>query len=439
MNSELILGDEVEGWLTEKPVEWAQVIVMRAALRILPHALNSRIKREWLDVHALSLLRASVIIWILRGTSSYDEKREGRVFGSRAAADAAFVARAAARSADKAFDKVSLAADSIANATDASRADGHTEFATRAAAAAISEASQFEFVSQSVNLDCEWMVANTTPAREKSEHLPDRLNKQPIWLGSSTTHENEARIRDQTQNFAPDSFNEEWQKAKSGLLSLDESFEVWCHWYESVVAGNSFAFSSLSKVEKSVKIRLLEADEDFWNQGFATVNNSVRQWIDEVSLEFELEQFVLKLEKNHKFKFGSDPERKSRKSLSDYLEALAETGGQDRGLIGHNMPPQSVDSQIDGLLPSLIRSESKSAATSLSEPNPSVTSIIERVALISRGLQKLGTMGGLAADKFAEAFGTSLGLSAGVAIVSLVTLASAGLLERLLAWLHNIF
>jgi hypothetical protein len=441
VTGDLIPRDEAEEWLMEKPVAWAQVVAARAALRILPQVLNASTPRQWLDTHAMHLLRASAIIWILRSTSSFDEKLESRVFGARAAADAAFIVRAAARSADKEFRQVSLAADSIANATDASRADAYAEFATRAAAAAISEASQFEFVSQSVILDREWMTANAIAPQANFELLPDLLNQQPIWLPSlmsATDDSIKIQAPDNISHSYPDWFGEKWQESRELLLSIDKGFEVWCLWYDSLINGNSYAFSSIPKVEKSIKIRILDADDFFWGQDSTIINRSIRQWIDEASLEHEIEQFVLKIPQNYNFEFGSDIEKKARKSLSDYLATLAKTDDQMRGVMGHNMPPESMDSKIDDLVPSLIRSEASAAANALSEANPDVTQIIDRVSLISRALQKLGTMAGLAADKFAEAFGTALGASAGIAMISVATLASTGLLEKLMFWLNSI-
>ena len=63
---EITSPEDLEAWLENKPREYAQVILARAALRALPDAFQHYIADNWVAKFALALFRANAISWAAR-------------------------------------------------------------------------------------------------------------------------------------------------------------------------------------------------------------------------------------------------------------------------------------------------------------------------------------------------------------------------------------
>ena len=102
MDVELIKdGDPLHTWLKDKPIDWAQIIAVRAALQALPYLSNASEKSLSLITHLL--FRALTISWAARNMPAHDMTD---------AADAARIVRAV----DAAYDAANDAADAAAYA-----------------------------------------------------------------------------------------------------------------------------------------------------------------------------------------------------------------------------------------------------------------------------------------------------------------------------------
>nr|WP_321443846.1 hypothetical protein [uncultured Cohaesibacter sp.] len=182
--------EELEGWLQDKPVEWAQSIAARAALRVFPFVLRdqgSQSSRKALErSQGLTLLvfRAN---FISMAAGKYpDHDMEDAALSARSAASAALYAPTAdhdmedaARSASSAASSAALstAASSAALSTAASAA-ASTAAARSAASAALSTAGSALSAAyaaalwRSFEADCVWMEAHDDSGG---------LIGQPLW------------------------------------------------------------------------------------------------------------------------------------------------------------------------------------------------------------------------------------------------------------------
>ena len=147
MAVEISSRQELEEWLTDKPVEWAQVIAARSALRVFPLVLDvARLPDRVLPLgrkqgSILQVFRANLISWAARKFPAHE--MGAAISGAARAAAAARAARAAAYATYAAYattDAARAAATAAAYATTAyatsARAAAYARAATTARAAA---------------------------------------------------------------------------------------------------------------------------------------------------------------------------------------------------------------------------------------------------------------------------------------------------------------
>ncbi|WP_425419096.1 P-loop NTPase fold protein [Oricola indica] len=144
--------EDLEGWLDDKPVEWAQAIAARAALRVFPLVLPVAF-REGGENLILQSFRASFISWAARKYPAHDMITPAFASATpavAAATPAVAAATAAFASANAAFASADVNAVASATATAADAA---------AKAAAFADASDASAnIWRAISEDCRWLL-----------------------------------------------------------------------------------------------------------------------------------------------------------------------------------------------------------------------------------------------------------------------------------------
>ena len=239
---------DLEDWLKDKPVEWAQAIAARAALRVFPAVLRVA-DREGGENLILQTFRASSISWAARKYPAHDMATT-----ATAAAAAAFAAFAAADvDADAAANAAAFAADAAAFAADAAAANADAFAAAAANAAANAAAAAFATDAAAVRGqtwaaiegDCHWLT-------KYEGNLIDRQ----LWLFDVRSRETYAAnlpdwARRPLDTFAP-------RKATS-----DDPFRLIADWYRAII-GNLKGRDPRSLFGERADVELATQPEDFW-------------------------------------------------------------------------------------------------------------------------------------------------------------------------------
>ncbi len=236
---------ELEKWLEDKPIDWSQIIAARAALRVLPFALNNKIISRNSEF-TLTLLRATSISW-----AAHNIPAHGMATAAAHAADAADAAAYAA--ANAAAYAATAAADAVAT----------TAAATDAAATTANDAAaDTAAIWQSIEEDIGFLESHDSNTASMA------LTAEPLWFA----------------NQIPSEIQSQWLDAKPKLLKSDSNYIHWTDWYQRRLIGNKSAFDiphDKDRIEdKAILIKLADAtNEDFWDKGAEYVNAQLDQWL----------------------------------------------------------------------------------------------------------------------------------------------------------------
>ncbi len=290
-----------EEWLEGKPVEWAQVLAVRAALRVLPLVgqvfdINS-LKPKDQEQLIFASWRAIAISWVGRKYPTHDIAIAARdtfaaadaadaaafaadAFAFTAARTAAYAARpaafatfAAARAADAAVRAASRAADAAAAAADAARAIfAAADTAAAAALAAFATDAVFAAVRagfwSALNREAEFLAAyKGTP-----EFSAQALAEQVLWLN------------DKGDNATPDWALLETKKLTDKMSDLNDNWQVWGEWYQSRLDGKESWGLNPNNAE-TLMLRIADQENDWWEQGPSIVNAEIAGWLSEFRTE----------------------------------------------------------------------------------------------------------------------------------------------------------
>jgi hypothetical protein len=249
--------EELEAWLEDKPREWARVIALRAALRVLVIASDPAIFRDRsVDPRLpLTLFRVGAVSSGARKIPRHDDVTYA---AAKATTDAA------AYAAD--YPAVKTIADTVAYAaakavTDAAvyaaAANSAADAAAYAAAAASSAAAYTAAVWAAILGDCTRLQNGTAPSA---------LLAQPLWIDR------------------PDWFQDAWGKAVQWLSRSDYSFAIWRDWYQRKLDGKPFEFAGFdADAEREFFTRLFAKDDAWWNREPAAVNADIAGWVAELA------------------------------------------------------------------------------------------------------------------------------------------------------------
>lgn len=233
--------EELEEWLKDKPADWTQVVAVRAALRLLPHAFSETMPNDWVAPYSLSVFRALAISWAARNSPAYGMEK--------AAGDAAIALNASV-----------YAPNDPAN------------FAFNAAVAAFNSSVKYSIAADpntsawlAQTDDYDWLVRVADPII--ASH---RLTFEKLWPVGGV----------------PQGWHSAWYNTAKHLLTLDPTYQVWIDWYNRRIEGHKAAFDIPGDhdrtEDKAILARLADAtNEDFWDKGATDVNTTLQRWIEE--------------------------------------------------------------------------------------------------------------------------------------------------------------
>ncbi|XAP77796.1 hypothetical protein ABC955_14635 [Citromicrobium bathyomarinum] len=255
---------ELQTWLEDKPREWAEVIALRAALRVLLFVLQPDTYRSETTRHALifTCLRAIAVSSGARTVSLIDTEQAAAL----AAYDAAAVA---------AYDTAALAATrgTVSATADAAHA---AAFSARTVAVAIGTAAATA-ASQAVAYTAR-AIASATAARSSiwplvardcalladGEVSSDRLLTLHVWPD------------------APVWFVDSWERGRDWLCRSQDGFAIWAEWYERRIEGKS-AFSGFDDEADNAFYRyLIDQDDVWWKREPTEVNRDIAAKVEEL-------------------------------------------------------------------------------------------------------------------------------------------------------------
>lgn len=239
---------ELEDWLQDKPNDWGQVIAARAALRVLPIALND-IPISTNSLYAFSLFAITAHSWIAHNIATHERPDFGRPN---------FIY---ADSAPDSVNAIYSVAFAMSHSINGSAAETAT-FAARAAdgARAIDGAA----IWQSIEEDATYLE------QSNDKNASEYLTHEPLWFA----------------DLMPKEIRSQWLDVKFALEKLDANFIHWINWYERRMAGKDAAFDiphdNERKEDKAVLIKLVNAsNEGFWDKGAEYVNAQLGEWLHE--------------------------------------------------------------------------------------------------------------------------------------------------------------
>lgn len=248
----------LEFWLKNKPIEWAQIVALRSALRALPFLLQQ--SSNLLTNHSLVVFRALCTAWSAQSVPAHST-----VSAANAAAEDGIELCDEFTANDPTYTSVLHAALAVADGNNAAK---HAADAAKAAVDAATELVETpdninEIFFSAVSNDCERLQSWEEEIRSSYVMTGRRLwpGQQPEWWL--------ARL----------------QLFFDKLLELDQGFEVWIDWYLRRVRGEWSAFNipndSKRKEDKAVLIRLAEStDDDFWFEDVSFVNATLKEWLE---------------------------------------------------------------------------------------------------------------------------------------------------------------
>jgi len=269
--------EELERWLKDKPVEWARVIAVRSALRVLPFVgrafdIRNAIPRK--ERLVLSTFHSIFISWVASQCPTYDITA---AFADYVATNFDDVASAALYAgADYAAAFVSafasdLAADAAVNAAaaanasfaalataDASSASFASDYAASYAASAISAAAS---AATSSAPEIWSAVSSDVEALEregKGEFVP--LSGRSIWADG-----------------VPDFARREWTALNKSAVVASLGFGPWLMWLEGAGEGES----PKDIFGEELTLRIADQPNEWWGRPAREVNADVARWLEE--------------------------------------------------------------------------------------------------------------------------------------------------------------
>ncbi|GEM_PF-2745238 len=236
--------EDLENWLSDKPVEWAQVIAARCALRLFPLVFQiigsskAGLDQATCDRLLLQTFRANFISWAARKYPARDMitvVAAARVSANSASRAAATVTRAATHA-------IAAAAVTAARATANSAA---ARAAATTAARAVAAVTAKKPVLQALTEDCRWLAEND-----------GNLIDAQLWLLDVRGDENYAAnipiwVRNPLDAFAPRS------------SETAGSWQLIANWYRAVI-GNTRGTEPRSLWGEAVDIEIAMQPNEFW-------------------------------------------------------------------------------------------------------------------------------------------------------------------------------
>ncbi len=297
----------LQKWLDGKPADFARVLALRTALRVLPlwaQVFDSRsenLPHERKVELTLPVLRATFLSAVSLGESTAERKRLAARAARAAAraADAADAAAAAARAADAADAAAARAAARAADAADAAaRAADAARAAARAADAAIwreirrdalfltnraaqaSEDGRGESSVRSSNATVEDAEAGDAGAAA----IARELAATPLWTDRSPGWALEHRA-----------------KLGNALGGETGPWRHWLAWYDARLKGRPQGLHPrlTGKAAHEFDLRVATQENEWWDRGHEAVNADIVKWIEETKPPVAIAEFIRSFLREH--------------------------------------------------------------------------------------------------------------------------------------------
>jgi hypothetical protein len=258
--------EELEAWLNDKPKEWAQAIALRAALRVVPIAVDPEDWPRSAD-HTqltLSLFQAAVVSFATLEKPAAQEI----LTSSTALATATTTASVAATTSLGGAVRSAYAA--VEAATYAVNA-AYVSYAARGAAESAWYAARVAFYADdnqsntvlwtAIEEDCQTLdVAN---------HPQDLMRKR-LWSKYGWVS---------TPSWSQIS----WNAARKWLSLPESGFEIWREWYYGRLEGLPHAFADFDDLADETFYRwIVEHDDDWWSREPAIVNAEIKAFVEDL-------------------------------------------------------------------------------------------------------------------------------------------------------------
>ncbi|GAA6212765.1 hypothetical protein NBRC116602_25060 [Hyphomicrobiales bacterium 4NK60-0047b] len=338
---EISSPDELEEWLEDKPIEWAQVLAYRSSLRVISvlgaAIISKSVQDEFKIQLILSFLRTSIISEVAI-TWQTAEIRDAALVTSVNARIAAMSAVALAAKAPTAYiSAVALAAEAL-TASSAAIATDYTETARSSAVRVV----------DSINTAHVALAGNTTPSptyfalnrdlhwllfHENKRYVPQNLILSPLWEGQ----------RNPTIAY--------WHNLKTYLRSNNAKWQFWIDWYQSKLDGTLHSGRKKSE-QTDLYHQIATFPKKYWEEGSnwiekaEAVNHRIAELLEEIKegrvgealgtpiLEEEVNEPIdLKIEPQNKdaLRFKTNEDGKIQLTpASEYDKVLTDEGAKAR-------------------------------------------------------------------------------------------------------------
>ena len=263
---------ELEQWLEDKPKEWAHVITLRYALRILPVLDLATSSREASHNFKNQLTLGTVRASLLSEVAAYSLTPETEYAAAYAVHATSFYINRATPAAGATLAsnvaRAALRAAYSTGATDAVDAAGRIAYTTAGAphtggADTLSALSALTSLSAdatraALNHDLRWLQSH-----EKNKYSPKDLLLTPLW-------------QDEQNPLLG-----EWRNLKHALQAMDPNWQFWTDWYQAKLDGTLHPGHTQSQQE-NLYYQIATYPNELWELGAEVVNQRITQLMEEI-------------------------------------------------------------------------------------------------------------------------------------------------------------
>jgi hypothetical protein len=244
-------GDELQNWLEDKPVDWAQAITIRTALRVAPFAVLGSTPAIAYDA---TILWGLAVSWATLRWPAEDISSNEYVFVSTD------------RTTRTDYPDAVFAIDLAATATDVPHEAFNVmvEAVEAASYAAADDLSIWEAASG----DC-LSLLNEHDWRSGARKL---IASQGLWESE------------------PDWFLKSVEQWSEDASLKAQGFDIWLEWYRRRLRGDPSSFGLPPDLDKELTIRIVTQDRAWWERPAREVNADIKAWLDEARAQAALEQ-----------------------------------------------------------------------------------------------------------------------------------------------------
>lgn len=246
MAVEITSREELKDWLEDRPREWAHMIALRSALRVLPLSCDpASFKDRTVNPRLpLAVFRASAILSGAAGSPP----------DNIAAAVRAVLKLATDGPSDASVPFSAAVAVAFAAASAYTPSSGDSaSLAAAAAVRAVADAADTD-TWQFVESDCRALGDGTEPGELSRLHL---WPIEPEWWSNS------------------------WDAARRWLSRLEDGFEIWREWYYGRIESLPHAFADFDDSADEAFYRwIVEQNDDWWERDPAEVNAEIANFVD---------------------------------------------------------------------------------------------------------------------------------------------------------------